>query len=370
MTSSGNAVLKATVTAQIAPADAALQVAPPPVSLPTIAPQHVAPLNAFFRPRPAVAFAVAGRSATLAAAWPPRGLAAPCCRLDITVDGDPGELTLSRSVADAIMTSLDLDQSLDAFSPAQAGILIELALSDALAALEEGLGCGLAITAARGAQAAAEDIASTNLVFALTLDGVAASAVELRLPPRHAMTLARFLDQRAALSREAVELLPVPLCLRAAAATLRVSELASLLPGDVVMLDQCCRPMRTAVAVIAEHLVAPLDLSATGAVITAPPMPGRGSSWEWSMQNVADKPDLSQKSDLDDLPINLLLELGRLDLPLGEIRRLAPGAVLPLARPLDDSVDILANGRRIGRGALVQIGDSVGVRVTRLFDNV
>ena len=88
------------------------------------------------------------------------------------------------------------------------------------------------------------------------------------------------------------------------------------------------------------------------------------------MQNVADKPDLSQKSELDDLPINLLLELGRLDLPLGEVRRLAPGAVLPLARPLDDSVDILANGRRIGCGALVQIGDSIGVRVTRLFDNV
>jgi len=42
----------------------------------------------------------------------------------------------------------------------------------------------------------------------------------------------------------------------------------------------------------------------------------------------------------------------------------------PLARPLDDSVDILANGRRIGCGALVQIGDSIGVRVTRLFDNV
>jgi type III secretion protein Q len=367
MTFPGNGMLRATVTAQIAPVDAALQVALRP-SLPTIALQQVAPLNAFFRPRPPLAFTVAGRAATLAAAWLPHGLAAPRCRLDITIDGEPGELTLSRSVVDVIMSTLGLDRLLDAFSPVHAGILIELALSDALAGLEESLGCSLAITAVRGDQAAAEG--ATGLAFALTVDGAGAAAAELRLPPRHAVALARLLDQRAAPARPAVELLPVPLCLRAAAATLKVAELATLLPGDVVMLDQCCRLMRTAVAVIAEHLVAPLDLNAAGAAITAPPMPGRGSSWEWSMQNVADKPDLSQKSDLDDLPINLLLELGRLDLPLGEIRRLAPGAVLPLARPLDDSVDILANGRRIGRGALVQIGDSVGVRVTRLFDNV
>jgi type III secretion protein Q len=369
MTSPGNAVLKAAVTAQIAPVDAALHVASR-LSLPTIAPQRVAPLNAFFRPRPPLAFAVAGRAATLVAAWPPHGLAAPRCRLDITIDGEPGELTLSRSLIDAIMSTLDLDQSLDAFSPARAGILLELALSEALAALEANLGCRLAITAARTDQAAEESVASTSPAFALTVDGIGTSTAELRVPPQHAIMLARSLDQRAVPSRPAVELLPVPLCLRAAAATLTVSALASLSPGDVLLVDQCCRPMRTAVAVIAEHLVAPLDLNATGAAITAPPMPGRGSSWEWSMQNVADKSDLSQKCDLDDLPINLLLELGRLDLPLGEIRRLAPGAVLPLARPLDDSVDILANGRRIGRGALVQIGDSIGVRVTRLFDNV
>jgi type III secretion protein Q len=41
-----------------------------------------------------------------------------------------------------------------------------------------------------------------------------------------------------------------------------------------------------------------------------------------------------------------------------------------MLRPLEDSVDILANGRRIGRGNLVQIGDSMGIRITRLFDNV
>jgi flagellar motor switch/type III secretory pathway protein FliN len=31
---------------------------------------------------------------------------------------------------------------------------------------------------------------------------------------------------------------------------------------------------------------------------------------------------------------------------------------------------VVANGRRIGRGNLIQIGDSLGVRLARLFEDV
>src|ERR1700742_3000759 len=69
-----------------------------------------------------------------------------------------------------------------------------------------------------------------------------------------------------------------------------------------------------------------------------------------------------QDSDLDDLPVRLLFATGRVELSLGELQRLAPGALVPLARPLDEPLDIMANGRRLGRRAVVQIGDSLGVR--------
>ena len=90
------------------------------------------------------------------------------------------------------------------------------------------------------------------------------------------------------------------------------------------------------------------------------------------MQNAADKPSRDGEEDgvLDDLPVKLVFELGRVDLSLREIRQLAPGAVVALARPLEDSVDVIANGRRIGRGNLIRVGDSLGVRIARLFQNV
>ena len=96
-----------------------------------------------------------------------------------------------------------------------------------------------------------------------------------------------------------------------------------------------------------------------------------GSFWEWSMGNPTEfsGPAGLHDSDLDDLPVRLVFELGRVELSLGELQRLAPGALVPLARPLDEPVDIIANGRRLGRGTLVQIGESLGVRIVSLAGN-
>lgn len=74
------------------------------------------------------------------------------------------------------------------------------------------------------------------------------------------------------------------------------------------------------------------------------------------------------ETELESIPVKLRIELGELDSTLGELSALAPGAVLPLSRPLQETVQLMANGRRIGYGTLVRMGDSVAVRVTRLID--
>jgi hypothetical protein len=46
------------------------------------------------------------------------------------------------------------------------------------------------------------------------------------------------------------------------------------------------------------------------------------------------------------------------------VKPLAPNALLPLGPPQDQTVDIVVDGQRIGRGTLMQIGNRTGVRVT------
>jgi len=79
---------------------------------------------------------------------------------------------------------------------------------------------------------------------------------------------------------------------------------------------------------------------------------------------------VTEALELDELPLRIVFEVGRLELSLGDVRQMAPGTVLPLSRPFDEALDIMASGRRIGRGEIVRIGDSLGVRIIRLFDNV
>jgi type III secretion protein Q len=158
----------------------------------------------------------------------------------------------------------------------------------------------------------------------------------------------------------------------AAAATISAGAIERLALDDVMLADLECQPDNAAIAVIAEHLVIPVELSPAGIVVTARPLRGRrGSSWEWSMGNPTEfsGPTGLHDSDLDDLPVRLVFEVGRVELSLGELQRLAPGALVPLGRPPDEPLDIMANGRRLGRGTLVQIGESLGVRIVSIVGN-
>jgi len=350
------------------PAAALLEQAP---VLPSIAPAQLEGLNAFYRRRDAFDLELAGRPATISAAWPlPLDPHSPGYRLDFTIDGVAAAATVSASLIDAIISSIDPALSLAGLAPELAGILVEFALSRQLAALEQRVPSRLVITAVCWESRAFERADPSVLTCRVRVDGLGSFRADLRLAPSSVAKLTQLLDRHTA-SVDLADDLTVTVCARVAAATVSVGEIASLSPGDVVLVDQHCQQPLTAIAVIGEHLVACLESSDAGSRIVTGPVGGRGSVWEWSMENVPDKShDDVAKSSLDDLPVKLVFELGRIDLSLGEIRKLGPGAIVPLLRPVEESLDVIANGRRIGRGTLVQIGDSLGVRLTRLFENV
>jgi type III secretion protein Q len=337
---------------------------------------EAASINAFYCRRPALVFPVAGHTAILMASWPPPlDHGSGKYRIHLTIDGAAGALIVSDSLVKALIAELDPDQGLEKLGPQQRALLFELAVADGLSALEASLGSRLSIESVFAA--GNEESSAASLALDIAIDGVA-SVAELRLLPRHAVRFAQCLDRSAALrpadgpEQASIGLLPVVFSVRVAATVCSVAEIATLRPGDIVMADHGGRHPPTAVAVLAEHLAAPVELTAAGVQLAAAPVRIRGSMWEWSMENGAERPqtEFMETTDLDDIPVRLLFELGRVELSLAEIRKLAPGALIAMPRPVDDSVDIVANGRRIGRGSLVQIGSNLGVRITRLLQDV
>jgi type III secretion system YscQ/HrcQ family protein len=68
-----------------------------------------------------------------------------------------------------------------------------------------------------------------------------------------------------------------------------------------------------------------------------------------------------------DIPIRLEFDLGGLELSLAQLAQLAPGSVLETNRDVAAPARILASGRVIGLGELVDVAGRLGVRITDLY---
>lgn len=76
-----------------------------------------------------------------------------------------------------------------------------------------------------------------------------------------------------------------------------------------------------------------------------------------------DKPDL-----IMDIPVGLTVELGRTQMQVREIMNLMPGTVIELDKQVEEPVDLYVNGCLIGRGEVVVVDDSLGIKITEIIE--
>jgi type III secretion protein Q len=341
------------------------EIAQPPereLSFPLIAPSHVQALNAVYRRRPTLAATIGGRQTSIVAAWPPDRRLDVSYRVALRLDGESGELWLPQSLLDILVDGVDPVLSLDRLGPDRAAIILEFALESVLAAVEMNLGCKLSVDSFSGQVERLENDGQLPLFFTLVIEGLVTTGCELRIPPDYALRLAEGLDRHAGISRSVLDL-PIPVCLRVAAANLAAAEIERLSPDDVVLVDASCEPGDAVIAVIGERLVAPVALAPEGPRLATYPIPGATSSWAWSMPTDAMAAAWEADAETDNRPLHVLFEIGRFELPASQVKQLAPNFLLPLEPPHDRTVDIVVDGQRIGRGTLMRIGNRTGVRI-------
>jgi len=69
---------------------------------------------------------------------------------------------------------------------------------------------------------------------------------------------------------------------------------------------------------------------------------------------------------LKDVELDVSVELGRIELPLGKVLQLTKGSVIELEKLAGEPVDILVNSNRIALGEVVVIDEHFGVRISSL----
>ncbi|KJZ64567.1 type III secretion system cytoplasmic ring protein SctQ [Pseudomonas fluorescens] len=239
---------------------------------------------------------------------------------------------------------------LKAFDPELDALLMELALLELLEPLEGLFGLPLQVRAASSAMF----VLSLGLTVALA--DTPEQALQLDMTPGAAALIADLLRAHAQPLLDEVVAIRFCLAVEAGHSWFSLAELRSLVPGDVVML-----------AASGVRLVLNDVLQAQGEhhsdrkvrLLEAlnPVNP--------NMENPMNPPDeLSAVNETwNELQLKLVCQIGTVDLSLAQVQQLGAGSVLPLTTGLHDTVDLMINGRCVGRGFLVQVGDGLGVRL-------
>ncbi len=254
---------------------------------------------------------------------------------------------------------------------------LEYALLEWIEPLEASLGCSIRLHAATSEP---EPLGSTPLRILLRVeDEEPAGHVALTLSVPILRSLMPLLEALPAPLAHPCSTLPMAVQWLAGCQRLRLGQLRSLVPGDVVLLEPPTSALTIAGRALAEmaekddglHLLTPpMARPVSRGALVSPPIDD-DSRWKRRRhddmaEETRDSQTMHAEAALDDLPVQLTCEFGRLELSLGELRTLDAGSVLPLKKPAQAAVDILVNGRRMGQGRLVEIGDSLGVQIVRL----
>ena len=68
-----------------------------------------------------------------------------------------------------------------------------------------------------------------------------------------------------------------------------------------------------------------------------------------------------------DVPILLTIEIGRLQVGLGELIALQSGDILRVSKPVGEPFDICANGQAVARGEIMVIENNAGIRLSEII---
>jgi flagellar motor switch protein FliN/FliY len=71
-----------------------------------------------------------------------------------------------------------------------------------------------------------------------------------------------------------------------------------------------------------------------------------------------------------DVNVRLSLEIGRTQITIRDLLKLAPGSVVEFDRPAGDPLDVLVNDRLVAHGEVVMVNERYGVRFTEAIGAV
>ena len=339
-----------------------------PLSLAEVPAHYVPALSAFYRHRQLPKVQLAGRIVGFAPRWRRELPEIPdAWTLAIKIDDRPAELVVPEALLSLLLEEFEGLVSFDALSPEHSALILEYALAEALDALETALGCSVALSAVREPSDRPNAQAGLALLFTVETQGMDPSWCVLRVGEAHMLRVAQGLDRLSgAPAADSLIDLPVPTRIRWAAVDLTLGELQSLCPGDILLVDAYCMEPETALAVMGDHLIAPVKILPKGYQLLDAPAHIAGSGYEWCANRLPMQTGPFRDGTPKDLPLRLFVEMNRFDLSLTGLYDLGRGTHIGTEEPRKTHLDVVVEGMTVGWGELTVLGIGLGIRLIRI----
>ncbi|MGF1740039.1 type III secretion system cytoplasmic ring protein SctQ [Vibrio profundum] len=161
--------------------------------------------------------------------------------------------------------------------------------------------------------------------------------------------------------------LPIPCAVGLSVLTL--GELKSLEVGDCVLLNWSSNFYEGEVLLVQNQPISSIRYQESGSFIVGQTMNEFDDLLDLSADDTFTGLNHEEKPvNLDQLMVTLVLEVGHVDLAISELATLHSGKILETELKAEPKVRLKANGKVIGLGSLLQVGDRLGVRVDQLSD--
>jgi type III secretion protein Q len=190
---------------------------------------------------------------------------------------------------------------------------------------------------------------------------------------------AALLENVPAVKTREWDLLPVSARFEIGATRLTLGDFKELEKHDIIFFDDCpFREEKKVVVRLSPTLSLKASLEETTIIVQGimeDSMPDDDVQVEENLEDEegdgAEEEDPGQgieASSIDEIVIDLVFELGRKKIPIGDLKTIGPGYTFDLENDPEKPVSIRANGKIIGLGELMQVDDRVWVRVLDLFE--
>lgn len=191
-------------------------------------------------------------------------------------------------------------------------------------------------------------------------------AVELR---GDAKFLARLFPGEAPTQRTRPLLpLPLPATVTTGAIPLPHSEFCRLAAGDLLFFAAAADFEKMLRLVVSGRAIGSIELGDTGFLLTAiSTMPGTAETKGTSTMTttVAAKP--AARPDAGTIEVDVSVEVGQRRMTVSEVTELTVGMIVDFGDIAPDQVKLRANGEIFAHATLVEVGEGVGLRITKVF---